>query len=107
MSAACILKREVKGFLDQKLSSSHDGEFGIRSGRASIVCSHIDQDLYELSIVVDCDGVLIIKHKTGYRNYAWDEAPATVATLVDAICNHIDWIAGDCSSCKDEYGWMA
>lgn len=107
MSAACILKREVKGLLDQKLSSSHDGEFGIRSGRASITCSRINSDLYELSITVDCDGVTIGKRRTIHRNHAGDEAPSKVTVLVDAICSHIDWIAGDCSSCKDEYGWIA
>lgn len=107
MTAACALKREVKGLLDQKLSSAHDGEFGIRSGRASITCSGISGDLYEMQIVVDCDGILISKRKTLYRNKVWDEAPAKVAALVDATCNHIDWIAGDCSSCKDEYGWIA
>lgn len=107
MSVACLLKHEVKGLLDQKLSHPKDGEFGIRSGRASLVCSRISNDLYELSIVVDCDGVLISKRKTGYRNYVWDEAPAKVAVLVDAICDHIDWIAGDCSGYRDEYGWMA
>lgn len=107
MSVACLLKREVKGLLDQKLSSAYDGEFGIRSGRTSITCSHIDGDLYEMQIVVDCDGVSISKRRTLHRNKVWDEAPSKVVTLVDAICNHIDWVAGDCSSCKDEYGWMA
>ena len=107
MSVVCLLKREVKGLLDQKLSHPKDGEFGIRYGRASITCSRIDGDLYELSITVDCDGVTVSKRKTIHRNHVWDEAPSKVTVLVDAICNHIDWIAGDCSGCKDEYGWMA
>lgn len=105
MSVACMLKREVKGLLDQKLP--REGEFGIRSGRASITCSRIDGDLYELHIAVDCDGVSISKRRTVHRGRVWDEASAKVAVLVDAICSHIDWIAGNCSGCKDEYGWMA